>query len=154
MATVSDMLRTKGYDIWSVAPDTMVYDALKLMADKNIGAVLVMDAENLVGILSERDYARKVTLQGRTARDTLAREIMTERVICVRPKECAEECMALMTDKKVRHLPVLEDDQLVGMISIGDVVKAIIPEQEFIIEQLEHYIKGTPYRPPELGDAS
>ncbi|MGD9048345.1 MAG: CBS domain-containing protein [Anaerolineae bacterium] len=151
MATVSDMLRTKGYDIWSVTPDTRIYDALKLMADKNIGAVLVMDGENLVGILSERDYARKVTLKGRTARDTLTQEIMTERVICVRPEECAEDCMAVMTEKHVRHLPVIEDNRLVGVISIGDVVKAIIPEQEFIIEQLEHYIRGTPYPPPESG---
>ena len=149
MANVRDMLRTKGHDIWSVTPDTTVYDALKLMAEKNIGAVLVMDAENLVGILSERDYARKVVLQGKTAVDTPAGEIMTDRVICVHPDESAEECMALMTDKKVRHFPVLEDNQLIGVISIGDVVKAIIPEQEFIIEQLEHYIRGTPYRPPE-----
>ncbi len=149
MATVSDMLRTKGHDIWSVTPDTTIYDALKLMADKNIGAVLVMDAGNLVGILSERDYARKVTLKGRTDRDTLAREIMTERVICVSPKECAEDCMAVMTEKHVRHLPVIENERLVGVISIGDVVKAIIPEQEFIIKQLEHYIRGTPYPPPD-----
>jgi len=149
MATVKDMLRTKGHEIWSVAPDASVYDALKLMAEKNIGAVLVRDAENLVGILSERDYARKVVLQGKTATDTPAREIMTDRVICVRPEETAEECIALMTDKKVRHLPVLEDDQLIGVVSIGDVVKAIIPEQEFIIEQLEHYVRGTPYLPPE-----
>lgn len=152
MATVRDMLRTKGHDIWSVAPDASVYDALKLMAEKNIGAVLVRDAESLVGILSERDYARKVVLQGKTAVDTPAREIMTDRVICVRPEETAEECMAVMTNKKVRHLPVLEDDQLIGVISIGDVVKAIIPEQEFIIEQLEHYVRGTPYLPSEPRD--
>jgi CBS domain-containing protein len=149
MATVRDMLRTKGFDIWSIAPDTTVYDALKLMADKNIGAVLVMEAENLVGILSERDYARKVALLGRSAMDTPAGEIMTDRVICVRPEESAEQCMALMTDKHVRHLPVFEDERLLGVISIGDVVKATISEQEFIIEQLEHYIRGTPYRPSE-----
>lgn len=149
MATVRDMLRTKGTDIWSVAPDTTVYDALKLMAEKNIGAVLVMDADNLMGILSERDHARKVALHGKTAADTPAREIMTERVMCVRPEETAEQCMALMTEKKVRHLPVIEDDQLAGMISIGDVVKATIEQQEFIIEQLEHYVRGTPYIPPE-----
>jgi CBS domain-containing protein len=149
MATVSDMLRTKGHDIWSVTPDTTIYDALKLMADKNIGAVLVMDAENLVGILSERDYARKIILQGKTSTDTPTREIMTERVMCVHPEETAEQCMALMTEKKVRHLPVLEDNQLIGMISIGDVVKATIAQQEFIIEQLEDYIRGTPYVPSE-----
>lgn len=153
MATVRDMLRTKGLDIWSVAPDTTVYDALKLMADKNIGAVLVMEAENLVGILSERDYARKVALLGRSAMDTPAGEIMTDRVICVPPEESAEQCMALMTDKHVRHLPVFEDEQLLGVISIGDVVKATISEQEFIIEQLEHYIRGTPYRAPESSNA-
>jgi CBS domain-containing protein len=153
MATVSDMLRTKGHDIWSVSPDDSVYDALKLMAEKNIGAVLVKDAENLVGILSERDYARKVVLQGKTATDTAAREIMTESVICVPPEETAEECMALMTEKKVRHLPILEDEQLIGLISIGDVVKAIIPEQEFIIEQLEHYVRGTPYVGPAPCDS-
>lgn len=149
MAIVRDMLRTKGFDIWSVTPDTTVYDALKFMADKNIGAVLVMEAGNLVGILSERDYARKVALLGKSAIDTPASEIMTDRVICVRPEESAEQCMALMTEKHVRHLPVFEDEQLLGVISIGDVVKATISEQEFIIEQLEHYIRGTPYRAPE-----
>lgn len=150
MATVRDMLRSKGYDnVWSVAPDTTVYNALKLMAEKNIGAVLVMEADTVMGILSERDYARKIVLQGKTSTDTPTREIMTERVMCVHPKETAEQCMALMTEKKVRHLPVLEDDRLIGMISIGDVVKATIAQQEFIIEQLEDYIRGTPYVPPE-----
>lgn len=147
MATVRDMLRSKGYDIWSVAPDTTVYDALKLMADKNIGAVLVREADRVVGILSERDYTRKVTLQGKTAAGTRAREIMTERVMCVRPEDTAEQCMALMTEKRVRHLPVVEDDQLIGLISIGDVVKATIEQQKFIISQLEDYVRGTPYVP-------
>jgi CBS domain-containing protein len=128
-----------------MAPDAMVYDALELMADKNVGAVLVIDADRLVGILSERDYARKVILHGKSSKDTPIREIMTQRVVYVRPQQTAEECMALMTDKRVRHLPVLEDDQLVGVISIGDVVKSIISEQEFIIEQLERYISGTVY---------
>ena len=149
MATVRDMLRSKGYDVWSVAPDTTVYNALKLMAEKNIGAVLVMEADTVMGILSERDYARKIILQGKTSTDTPTREIMTERVMCVHPEETAEQCMALMTEKKVRHLPVLEDNQLIGMISIGDVVKATIAQQEFIIEQLEDYIRGTPYVPSE-----
>ena len=152
MATVRDMLKSKGFTVWSVAPDTTVYDSLKLMAEKNIGAVLVMEANRVMGILSERDYARKIILLGRASVDTPAREIMTDRVICVRPQETAEECMAVMTNKKVRHLPVLEDDQLIGVISIGDVVKAIIPEQEFIIEQLEHYVRGTPYLPSEPRD--
>ena len=128
-----------------MAPNSTVYDALKLMADKNVGAVLVMDAGRLVGILSERDYARKVILHGKSSKDTPIREIMTQRVVYVRPEQTAEECMALMTDKRVRHLPVLEDDQVVGVISIGDVVKSIISEQEFIIEQLERYISGTVY---------
>jgi signal-transduction protein with cAMP-binding, CBS, and nucleotidyltransferase domain len=149
VATVRDMLKTKGFEIWSVAPDTTVYDALKLMADKNIGAVLVMEAGKVVGILSERDYARKIILVGRASADTPAREIMTERVMCVGPHETAEQCMALMTEKKVRHLPVLENNQLIGIISIGDVVKATIAQKEFIIEQLEDYIRGTPYVPPE-----
>jgi CBS domain-containing protein len=145
MGTVRDTLRSKGPEVWSMAPDATVYDALKLMADKNIGAVLVMDANRIVGILSERDYARKVILHGKSSKDTPIREIMTQRVVYVRPEQTAEECMALMTDKRVRHLPVLEDDQVVGVISIGDVVKNIISEQEFIIEQLERYISGTVY---------
>ena len=152
MATVRDMLRTKGFEVWSVTPDTTVYDALKLMAEKNIGAVLVMEADKVMGILSERDYARKIILVGRASVDTPAREIMTERVMCVGPEETAEQCMALMTEKHVRHLPVLENDQLVGIISIGDVVKATIAQQEFIIGQLEEYIKGTPYVPPEAAN--
>jgi CBS domain-containing protein len=142
MKTVRQLLQAKGYDIWSVAPDDSVYDALKLMADKNVGAVLVTEAGNLVGILSERDYARKVILKGRTSRDTPVREIMTEKVVYVRPDQTTEECMALMTDKRVRHLPVVENDQLIGIISIGDVVKAIMSHQEFMIEQLENYITG------------
>ncbi len=150
MKTVKELLKVKGYDIWAVAPDASVYDALKLMADKNIGAVLVIDASNasagsagvLVGILSERDYARRVILKGRLPKETPAWEIMTEKVLCVHPNQTVEECMALMTDKRVRHLPVLEGDQLIGVISIGDVVKAIISEREFMIEQLEIYITG------------
>ena len=146
MNTVREILRTKGPEVWSITPDSTVYDALKLMADKNVGAVLVTDTNHLVGILSERDYARKVILYGKSSKDTLIREIMTERVIYVRPEQTTEECMALMTDKRVRHLPVLEDDLVIGVISIGDVVKSIISEQEFMIEQLEHYISGTVYR--------
>lgn len=147
MKTVKDLLKGKGYDIWAVAPDDSVYDALKLMADKNVGAVLVMDSDHLVGILSERDYARRVIFKGRLSEDTPAREIMTEKVLWVRPDQTVEECMALMTNKRVRHLPVFEDDQLIGVISIGDVVKAIISEQEFMIGQLEHYITGGYFRP-------
>lgn len=149
MATVRDMLKTKGFEVWSVTPDASVFDALKLMAEENIGAVLVMESDNLIGILSERDYARKVILHGKSSAETPAREIMTERVMCVGPEDSAEQVMALITEKKIRHLPVLEDGELIGLISIGDVVKATIAQKEFIIEQLEEYIKGTPYVPPE-----
>lgn len=148
MRTVHDILRTKGTTVWSVAPDTTVHDALRLMAEKNIGAVLVLDEGGcVVGLLSERDYARKVALEGRTAQDTLVRDIMSERVMGVRPEQTVEQCMAVMTDRRIRHLPVVDDDGLVGVISIGDVVKAVLTHQEFMIEQLENYITGTPYRP-------
>jgi CBS domain-containing protein len=147
MGTVGDILRAKGSDVWSIGSDATVYDALKLMADKNIGAVLVKDGDRVAGILSERDYARKVSLAGRSDREATVREIMTERVICVRLGQNAQACMALMTDKRVRHLPVVEDDQVIGIVSIGDVVKSVLSEQEFIIEQLEQYITGTPQRP-------
>ena len=144
MKTVMQVLQVKGHDVWSIGPDASVYEALKLMADREVGALLVLDAGKLVGIMSERDYARKVILEGRFAKDTPVREIMSARVVCVRPEQTIEECMALMTDKRIRHLPVLKDDDLVGLVSIGDVVKTIISEQDFIIQQLEHYITGTP----------
>jgi signal-transduction protein with cAMP-binding, CBS, and nucleotidyltransferase domain len=153
MATVRDILRSKGQDIWSIGCDEKVYDALKLMAEKNIGAVLVMESDRLQGVLSERDYARKVILHGKNAQETAVGEIMTDRVICVGPEQSTEECMALMTDKRVRHLPVLEDGQVIGVVSIGDVVKSIISHQEFIIEQLEQYITGTPYQPRQFSDS-
>ena len=142
MKTVGQLLESKGYDIWSVAPEDSVLDALKLMAEKNVGAVLVLAAGNLAGILSERDFARKVALEGITAKDTRVWEIMTERVICVRSDQAIAECMTLMTDRRIRHLPVLESNQLVGVISIGDVVKTIITEQEAIIEGFEDYMWG------------
>ncbi len=144
MKPVRELLRIKGQEIWSVSPDTPVYDALELMAEKNVGALLVLEGDKLAGILSERDYARKVILKGKASKNTPAREIMSENVVCVTPKQSVAECMALMTDKHFRHLPVIEDDKLVGVISIGDVVKAIISEQKFVIEQLEHYIAGAP----------
>ncbi len=144
MKPVRELLRIKGQETWSVTPDTPVYDALKLMAEKNVGALLVLDGDKLAGILSERDYARKVILKGKASKNTPAREIMSENVVCVTPKQSVAECMALMTDKHFRHLPVIEDGKLVGVISIGDVVKAIISEQKFVIEQLEHYIAGAP----------
>ena len=139
MKTVKDILQAKGRDVWSVTPDTTVYDALKLMADKNVGAVLVLDAGKLVGILSERDYARKVILKGKASRETLVREIMTEKMTCVHSDTLLEVCMELMTDKHVRHLPVIEGDQLTGVVSIGDVVSAIISEQRYIINQLRAF---------------
>ena len=142
MKTVTQLLRTKGSDILSVAPDTWVFDALQLMADKNVGALLVVEGESLVGVFSERDYARKVILKGKSSKEIPVREIMSTHVLYVRPQQTIEDCMALMTDKRVRHLPVLDDEKLVGVISIGDVVKEIIAEQEFMIEQLQNYISG------------
>lgn len=143
MQTVRDILKRKGSEIYSVTPDTSVYDALKLMAEKNIGAVLVVEGDQPVGILSERDYARQVILKGKTSKDTPVREIMTSKIVFVGPAQTVEECMALMTDKRIRHLPVLEEHQLVGILSIGDVVKAVISEKQFLIEQLEHYISSS-----------
>ena len=142
MHTIRHCLQNKGNLIWSIHPDAQVYDALSLMAEKNIGALLVMEADRLVGIFSERDYARKVILQGKSSRETKVHEIMTKQVICVHLDQSIEEGMAMMTDKHIRHLPVLENDELVGVISIGDVVKEIIAEQEFVINQLENYISG------------
>ena len=142
MKKVRELLENKGTEVWSIGPEVSVYDALSLMAEKNIGALPVMEEGTLIGILSERDYTRNVVLQGRTAQDTAVRDIMTERPVCVGPDQTVEECMALMTDKRVRHLPVLDDNQVVGLISIGDAVKAIISEQQFIIEQLELYISS------------
>jgi CBS domain-containing protein len=141
METVRDVLEKKGRQIWSVAPDTTVYEALRLMAEKDVGAVLVLgDGGRVVGVLSERDYARQVVLKGKASKDTPVREIMTSRVVYVRPEQSIDDCMALMTGKRVRHLPVLAGDELVGLLSIGDVVKAVIHEKQFLIEQLENYI--------------
>ncbi len=140
MKTVANVLESKSSALATVQPDSSVYDALTLMAERQVGAVLVLERGTLIGILSERDYARKVVLLGKTSRDTTVREIMTDKVVCIRPSNTIDECMALMTDKRVRHLPVLEDNKVVGVISIGDVVKEMIAEQKFIIEQLEHYI--------------
>jgi len=142
MKTVAQILRTKGHEVLSVSPEMSVFDALGLMAEKNVGALLVVEGGRLTGIFSERDYARKVILKGKASRETPVREIMTSHVLYVRPEQAVDDCMALMTDKRVRHLPVLAEEKLVGVISIGDVVKAIIAEQEFIIEQLQNYITG------------
>lgn len=138
-ATVRDMLRGR-HDIYSVRPDETVYDALRLMADKNIGAVLVLADQKIAGIFSERDYARKVILLGKTSKETLVSEIMTTGVISVEPDWTAEQCMALMTQKRIRHLPVVDRERLVGIISIGDVVRAVVDEQQFTISSLQRYI--------------
>lgn len=142
MKTVQDVLGNKGGQIWSVSPGNTVYEALQLMAEKEIGAVLVMEAGKPVGILSERDYARQVILKGRASKDTPVREIMSTRLVYIRPEQTVEDCMALMTDKRIRHLPVLEGGELRGVLSIGDVVKAVISEKQFLIEQLENYISS------------
>ena len=126
-----------------VPPDTSVFEALKRMADRNVGALLVVEGEKLAGIFSERDYARKVILKGKASREIPVDEIMSTRVVFVRPNQTIDECMALMTEKRIRHLPVLQSGKLIGLISIGDVVKTVISEQEFIIHQLENYISGT-----------
>lgn len=144
MKTVRMLLQSKGDQVMAIAPDAPVFDALRLMADRNVGALLVLEAGRLVGIFSERDYARKIILKGKTSKETPVREIMTSNVVSVAPGQTIEDCMGLMTDKHIRHLPVLDDGRLVGVISIGDVVKAIISEQGFIIEQLHAYITGGP----------
>ena len=140
--TVGNILAFKGQDIWSVPGDMSVFDALSMLADKNIGALVVVTNDDLVGIVSERDYARKVVLQDKSSRETLVSEIMTPDPVTVTPSDTVGACMALMTDNRFRHLPVVEDGKLLGVISIGDVVRAVIEEQEFLIEQLESYITG------------
>ena len=142
MKSVKQILQDKENEVWKVTPDTTVFDALELMAEKNIGALLVLEADKLIGIFSERDYARKVILKGKASRNTHIKEIMSTKVLYVGPDQSIEECMALMTDKHIRHLPVLTGDELLGIISIGDVVKAIISEQEITIHWLEKYISG------------
>ena len=142
MKTVKQILQSKTRDIGilSISPDATVYDALKLMAEKEVGALMVMEADKLVGIISERDYARKVILHGKSSKEIRVSDIMTSKIIYVNTAKTVDECMALMTDKRVRHLPVYEGDRLVGVVSIGDLVKEAISEREYIIKQLESYI--------------
>lgn len=140
MKTLKQVLQAKPPGVLSIAHDARVFDALKLMAEKNVGALLVMDAGQVVGIITERDYARKVILKGKSSLDTPVREIMTGEVLCVHPGQSVEECMALMTDKRIRHLPVRDGGKLIGVLSIGDLVKETISEQQFVIEQLVSYI--------------
>lgn len=142
MQNVRQILQKKGSQVWSISPDDTVYNALKLMAEKELGALLVIDNEQLVGIMSERDYARKVILKGMASKDAPVKEIMTSDVLYVHPDRTVEECMKIMSKKHVRHLPVIEDGNLVGVISIGDVVTSVIAEKEYTIQQLENYIHG------------
>jgi len=142
MKSVSDVLKGKSGGICSTTPNATVFKAVGLMADNEIGALLVMEEGNLLGILTERDYARKIILQGRSSRETLVREIMAAKVMVVSPTNTVEECMAIMTDKRVRHLPVVDEGKVVGIISIGDAVKAIISDQHFTISNLVNYIMG------------
>jgi CBS domain-containing protein len=143
MTTVAQILQGKGHEVWSVSPATLVFNALKLMAEKNVGALLVLEGDELKGVFSERDYARKVILEGKSSREIPVKEIMSTEVFTALTQQSVEECMAQMTDKHVRHLPVVEDGRVIGIISIGDAVKAIIAEREFTIMQLENYITGS-----------
>lgn len=142
MTTVARLLDSKGHDVWSVSSRDSVYTAIERMAERGVGALAVVDDGRLAGVISERDYARKVILQGKSSRDTPVAEIMTRDVVTVQPEQKVEDCMALMTERRIRHLPVLDGESLVGMISIGDVVKWVISDRESMIAQLEGYITG------------
>ena len=144
MRFVDQLLDGKGRDVWSITPDATVYDALELMAEKRIGALVVLEGEQLAGLFSERDYARKVILQGKSSKGTPVGDIMSRRVLCIGPEQTVQNCMALMTERRIRHLPVVAGERIVGVVSIGDVVKAVIADQEEVIEHLEHYIMGSP----------
>jgi len=140
MSTVRQLLRTKGKEICTIAPQATVFSALQLMSEKDVGALLVVDKGKLVGIFSERDYARKVILKGKSSKDTNVSQLMTREVLYIEPQSSIEDCMALMTNKRVRHLPVMENRRLTGIVTIGDVVKQVISDQKFTIQQLEKYI--------------
>jgi len=142
MTTVRQLLREKGEKVHTVGPEDTVYNAIRKMADENIGSLIVMDDGKIAGIITERHYARNVALKGRASPSTPVKDIMETKVVYAQPDQSVEECMAIMTDKKVRHLPVMEDQQLMGLVSIGDLVKNIISDQKFIIDQLEHFIRG------------
>lgn len=140
MYIVADILRDKGSEVWTIGPDQVILDALAIMAEKRIGALPVMRDDKIVGIITERDYARRVALEGRSSRESKVSEIMSPKVLCARPDQTVQECMALMSEKRARHLPVIDHKQLIGIVSIGDLVKTIIAEQQFEIEALQHYI--------------
>ena len=142
MTTVKHVLDKKGHDVHFIHPGASVFDALRLMAEHNIGSLVVLEDDKLVGVITERHYAREIVLKGKTSQATLVRDIMSTKVIYTRPDQSVQECMAVMTARAVRHLPVLEHGQLVGIVSIGDMVNSVIGDQKFIIEQLEHYIHG------------
>lgn len=142
MKTVKDILDSKGYEIWSVKPDATVFEAVKLMAERGVGSLLVLDGDKLVGIVTERDYARKIILEDKSSKNTAVTDVMTKQVLCATPERTIDECMALMTDKRARHLPVVDHKRVVGVVSIGDLVKAMINEQQVLIDQLQHYISG------------
>ncbi|MGI9451828.1 MAG: CBS domain-containing protein [Geminicoccaceae bacterium] len=142
MTTVQQLLEDKGHYVWSIHPDSSVFDAIQFMASKDVGALVVVEDDKPVGIFTERHYARNVILKGKSSPKTRTRDIMTTDVVCARPEQTVEQCMAVMTDKRVRHLPVLDQERMVGIVSIGDLVKSIIADQNFAIEQLEHYIRG------------
>ena len=142
MITVQEVLDKKGKDIWSIHPQATVYEALQFLADKNIGAILVTEEEKVVGIFSERDYAREIILKGKSSKDTPVSELMTREVITVRPDDSLDNCMKMITDKRIRHLPVISDEKLVGILTIGDVVKHIISLQKDTIQGLEDYISA------------
>jgi len=143
--TVRQILGKKGSQVWTIPPEATGYDALVLMAEKNIGALVVVESDKVLGIFSERDYARKVILKGKSSKEVAVRELMSEKVFIIGQSHTIEMCMAIMSEKQVRHLPVLENDRLTGLVSIGDVVKMIISEQKITIEQLEKYISGSLY---------
>jgi len=142
MTTVKHVLDKKGRDVHSIHPDVSVFDALKRMAENDIGSLVVLEGDELIGIITERHYSREIALKGRTSPATLVRDIMSTRVAFARPDQSVEECMAVMTARAVRHLPVLEHKRVVGIVSIGDMVKSMIDDQKFIIEELEHFIHG------------
>ena len=143
MITIEQLLNNKDNQIWSVEPKTSIFEALKIMSDKEIGALLVLEDEKLVGIFSERDYARKVILKGKSSKNTHVGELMTKKVLYIDPEQTINDCMTIMTDKHIRHLPVIENDKVIGIVTIGDVINQIISEQEYTIQHLENYITGT-----------
>ena len=140
--TVKDLLESKSKEVWTIGPGDLVYDAIVKMATKQIGALVVTEGNKVTGIITERDYARKVILEGKSSKDTSVSDVMTSKVLCVSPERTVDECMALMTDKRARHLPVVDHKRVVGVVSIGDLVKTLINEQQILIDQLQHYITG------------